>query len=55
MLKIFYLLFEFDLIEDYSEGIAMGLSRNFGLLRKIETVIDYGNFEVELSAFCLMI
>jgi hypothetical protein len=33
----------------------MSLRRDFGVLSRVETVIDYGGFEVRPNVFCILI
>ena len=50
MLEVCDLLFDSDF-----GGDCMNLRRDFEFIDTVETVIDYGDFEVGLNTFCIMI
>lgn len=51
VLKLSDLLFHFDFTGGYSKEIATSLRRDLELLISVEAVIEYGDFEVGMSAF----
>ena len=51
MLEVCDLSFDFDYRGGFSKEIATSLRRDFELLISVEAVIEYGDFEVGMSAF----